>query len=163
MNRGNIIIRRARHGDLDALVNLLQALFSLEVDFTPDPARQRRGLALFLDGCGKHRCLMVAERAGEVVAMASIQTLLSTAEGGPVGLVEDVVVAEFHRGQGIGRDLMAALEDWARRHGLTRLQLLADRSNRAGRDFYTRRGWQTTQLICLRKHPAHRSAVSEGS
>ena len=151
MKAKNIVIRMAQRGDLDALVKLLEALFRLEPDFTPDPVRQRRGLTLFLDGCGKHRCLLVAETAGEVVAMASIQVLVSTAEGGLVGLVEDVVVAAAHRGRGVGRQLMTALADWAHRHGLSRLQLLADRENRAALEFYARLGWRPTQLICLRK------------
>jgi GNAT superfamily N-acetyltransferase len=151
MNTRAVIIRPARHSDLDTLVGLLAALFSLEADFTPDKEGQRRGLALMLDGCGKHRCLLVAEEAGEVVAMAAIQTLVSTAEGGPVGLVEDVVVAEARRGRGIGQALLKALDDWARQHGLTRLQLLADRHNRPAIDFYTKAGWQPTQLICLRR------------
>jgi GNAT superfamily N-acetyltransferase len=151
MNQRAVIIRPAQHKDIDTLVGLLEALFSLEADFSPHPERQRRGLALMLDGCGKHRCLLVAETAGEVVAMASIQTLISTAQGGPVGLVEDVVVAKAWRGRGIGQQLMAAIGDWARRHGLTRLQLLADRHNRKALDFYAKAGWQATQLICLRE------------
>jgi GNAT superfamily N-acetyltransferase len=68
-----------------------------------------------------------------------------------VGLVEDVVVAERWRGRGIGQQLMTAIGDWARRHGLTRLQLLADRHNRKALDFYAKAGWQPTQLICLRE------------
>lgn len=126
-------------------------LFAIEADFTPEPERQRQGLMRFLDGCGKHRCMLVAEMENAVVGMASLQTLVSTAEGGWVGLVEDVVVHEAFRGRGIGRQLISALADWAVTHGLTRLQLLADRDNRAGLDFYRNIGWQDTRLICLRK------------
>jgi len=134
-------------------------LFAIEADFTPDPERQRQGLMRFLDGCGKHRCVLVAETEKVVVGMASLQTLISTAEGGWVGLVEDVVVREDYRGRGVGRSLMGAVTEWAVTHGLTRLQLLADRDNRAGLDFYRSIGWQDTQLICLRKtdlESAHR-------
>jgi hypothetical protein len=46
---------------------------------------------------------------------------------------------------------MAAISTWADRHGLTRLQLLADRNNRPALDFYARLGWRQTQLICLRR------------
>ena len=151
----SLAIRPAQPADLDALVTLLGLLFEIEADFTPDPDRQRRGLMRFLDGCGKHRCMLVAESAGEVIGMASVQTLISTAEGGWVGLVEDVVVREDRRGHGVGRRLMSAVIDWAVAHGLTRLQLLADRGNRPGLAFYRRIGWQNTQLVCLRKvHPS---------
>lgn len=159
MNSEGLTIRPAVLGDLDDLVQLLQALFALEEDFSPDPERQRLGLKLFLDGCGKHRCLLVAEDAqaaaanagGAVVAMASVQILISTAEGGPVGMVEDVVVRRDRRGRGVGRLLMAELSRWADQRGLKRLQLLADRHNRPALDFYAQMGWQPTELICLRR------------
>jgi len=151
MNTERLIIRPAAPDDLETMVGLLQALFAIEEDFVPDPDRQRQGLSRFLDGCGKHRCILVAETEGRVVAMATLQILISTAEGGAVGLVEDVVVREDRRGAGIGRRLMEALVDWAIDRKLTRLQLLADRTNFDGLDFYDRLGWLPTRLICLRK------------
>jgi ribosomal protein S18 acetylase RimI-like enzyme len=146
-------IRPARRSDLDAMVSLLQALFAIEEDFTPDPARQRQGLERLLDGCGTHRCILVAETEARVIAMATLQIMISTAQGGPVGLVEDVVVREECRGRGVGRRLMSALAAWGADHGLTRLQLLADRGNQPALDFYRRIGWQATQLVCLRHWP----------
>jgi ribosomal protein S18 acetylase RimI-like enzyme len=144
-------IRDARPDDLEALVALLEALFSIEEDFDVDEARQRRGLSMMLDGCGKHRCVKVAEADGRVVGMCSAQMLISTAMGGWGAMVEDMVVAAPHRGEGIGRQLMDAIVHWARARGLTRLQLLADRTNFSALDFYDRMGWHPTRLICLRR------------
>ena len=151
MDMASIRVRPAQLNDMDALVSLLQALFAIEDDFSPDPDRQRKGLTRFLDGCGKHRCILVADADGQVVGMATLQILISTAEGGPVGLVEDVAVRNAFRGRGIGRQLMDALAAWAAERGLTRLQLLADRDNQPALDFYGRIGWQPTRLICLRQ------------
>ena len=151
MDSKGLLIRPARQEDLEAMVALLQTLFAIEEDFVPDPGRQRRGLIRFLDGCGKHRCILVAEADEQVIAMATIQILISTAEGGPVGLVEDVVVREDGRGAGVGGRLMSALVDWAADRRLTRLQLLADRMNFNALDFYDRMGWLPTRMICLRK------------
>lgn len=151
MDTKALTIRPAVQGDLDAMVSLLQVLFAIEEDFTPDPERQRRGLIRFLDGCGKHRGILVAASGAEVIAMATIQILVSTAEGGPVGLVEDVVVHQDYRGCGVGRRLMNAVISWAQERGLTRLQLLADRTNFNALDFYDRIGWAPTRLICLRR------------
>ena len=50
-----------------------------------------------------------------------------------------------------GNTLLAELGAWAAGHGAQRLQLLADRDNAAGLDFYGKLGWQTTRLICLRR------------
>ncbi len=144
-------IRSAEEKDLPALTALLKALFSIEEDFVFDAEKQRRGLSLMLDGCGKHRRILVAELSGKVVGMCSAQILISTAEGREAVLVEDVVVREDYRGRGIGKALMNALAKWVRERGISRMQLLADRQNQAGIDFYRKQGWLVTQLICLRK------------
>lgn len=144
------VIRRAVRCDLEALVGLLQELFSIEEDFQCDEIRQRTGLTEMLRDDG-HCCVLVAEQDGCVIGMCTMQVLISTAEGGPVGLIEDMVVAQKFRRQGIGRKLLAAMETMACKQGLTRLQLLADRNNDSALDFYRKVGWKSTQLICLRK------------
>ncbi|MDA8100733.1 MAG: GNAT family N-acetyltransferase, partial [Nitrospiraceae bacterium] len=102
------------------------------------------GLQLCVEG------VWTTYQAGSVVGMATVQTLISTAEGGRVGVVEDVIVAATHRRKGIGCLLLAEIETWSRRKGLKRLQLLADRENLSAIDFYSRCGWSKTSLICLR-------------
>jgi GNAT superfamily N-acetyltransferase len=72
-------------------------------------------------------------------------------EGGAVGLLEDLIVAVDFRNQGIGAKLLGEAVKWAESHGLKRLQLLADKNNRPALSFYQQQGWQSTQLICLRK------------
>lgn len=144
-----VAIRPARPIDLDDLVKLLALLFAIEKDFAFDHGRQRQGLALLLDS--KAAVVLVAEAESRVIGMCSGQLTVSTAEGGPALLVEDVVVTSPWQGQGVGRQLLTALEQWAGARKIGRLQLLADRSNRAALDFYNKTGWQTTELICLRK------------
>ena len=95
-------IRNARLEDLDTLTMLLRQLFSIEADFAVNADWQRRGLSLMLDGCLKHRCVKVAEVEGVVVGMVTAQLLISTAEGGSVALVEDMVVDSRCRGRGTG-------------------------------------------------------------
>ena len=147
----DVKIRDALQDDLEELTALLQALFSIEADFTADVTRQHRGLSLMLDGCGKHRCVKVAQVNDRVVGMCTAQSLVSTAEGAMVALVEDMVVDAEYRGKGIGLKLMSAIEVWARKHGMPRMQLLADRTNFSALDFYDKLGWCPTQLICLRR------------
>ncbi len=145
-------IRFALESDLPHLVALLQDLFAVEADFQGDPAKQELGLRLLLKNPGCH--IWVAEEGGRIVGMCTLQVLISPAEGGRVGLIEDVVVSSDRRGFGVGRKLLAALETWAGEHGLNRLQLLADRDNPPALDFYRRLDWKKTQLIALRKYPS---------
>jgi ribosomal protein S18 acetylase RimI-like enzyme len=142
-------IRPATPADLPALADLLALLFALEPDFPIDRPRQLAGLALLLEHPGR-AAIFVAEQAGQVVGMVSVQTRLSTAEGGEAALLEDLVVHPECRRSGLGRALLAAVEPWCRRRGIRRLQLLADRENAQALEFYQRRGWETTRLIGLR-------------
>jgi len=144
-----VVIRPAMLEDLDGLVGLLSALFSLEDDFVADEERQRSGLEMMLNN-GRGRILTACAADGTVVGMCSGQLTISTAEGGPAVLVEDVVVHQDWRGQGIGARLLDEISKWAEENKAGRLQLLADRGNRPAIDFYTHLGWHETNLICLR-------------
>ena len=146
----NIKIRKADQSDIPQMCDLLTELFSVEADFIADPDRQARGLQLLLED--KNLSLVLVAAVGnEVVGMCSVQTLISTSEGSPVGLVEDVVVKSDHRGKGVGTALLSKIFAWCEGRGMTRVQLLADRDNREGLDFYASRGWTHTNLICMRK------------
>ncbi|MCG8615609.1 MAG: GNAT family N-acetyltransferase [Desulfobacterales bacterium] len=147
-----VTIRDANPNDIDHMLPLLEQLFSIEADFTFDPEVQRRGLALMLEGCGKHRAVKVAvAEDGRLVGMCTAQTRVSTAQGRVSAVVEDLVVDRNFRGQKIGQALMAAIHDWAKRRGITGLSLLADKHNTPGMAFYRSQGWESTDLVCLTK------------
>jgi GNAT superfamily N-acetyltransferase len=97
------------------------------------------------------RTILVAERRGARIGMVTAQLVVSTAEGAPSALVEDMVVDAAARGRGTGAALLRAIERWARERGATRLQLLADRENAPALAFYARSGWTATRLVCLRR------------
>jgi GNAT superfamily N-acetyltransferase len=142
-------IRVACARDIEPMCRLLGELFRIETDFRIDPARQRNGLRLLLEGGSA--IVLVAQAGADLVGMCSVQVLVSTAEGGAVGLLEDLVVSAPWRGQGIGSALLGAAEACARSRGLSRLQLLADRGNQAALGFYDRAGWQRSSMIMLRR------------
>jgi GNAT superfamily N-acetyltransferase len=149
-----IDIREAVSGDVDCLIPLLKELFSIEADFCFNEDLQRRGLTMMLEP-SENRCILIASAGNWIIGMASIQTLISTAEGGLSGIVEDVVVTSEWRGKGIGCCLLEAIEVWAHTKGLKRIHLLADATNTPALEFYRNSGWMTTQLICLRKTEIH--------
>jgi GNAT superfamily N-acetyltransferase len=150
-----ITIRRAAVGDVAGMGALLRELFAIEEDFTFDAARVEAGLRLLAEP-GERHCVLVAENAcggeGEnLVGMVSAQLLVSTAEGGLKALIEDLVVAEAARAQGVGRALLAAIEQWAAGAGVRRCDLLMDRYNEAAARFYDRNGWRATRLVARQK------------
>ena len=147
-----IRIERASNADVPALIELLAALFAIESDFSADRARQRRGLELLLAQPDDRAVLLVARsKDGAAVGMASAQLVISTAEGAPSAWIEDVIVQQAFRGQGIARLLLGGLLDWAQRHGATRAQLLADDANTPALAFYRHIYWEPTQLSAWRR------------
>ncbi len=145
-----IFYRPADSTDITHLVVLLEKLFTIEADFCFSAEKQERGLAMLLQSTSA--TILVAQEDCTIVGMVSGQLIVSTAEGGPALLVEDLIVETSRRGRGIGRQLLLHIGNWAYSQGASRLQLLADRDNHTGLRFYSVTGWQLTRLICLRKY-----------
>ena len=95
--------------------------------------------------------VFVAEKVDEIIGMCSVQTLISTAEGGPAGLLEDLIVRKDHRGNGIGTRLLSETLRWCDKKNISRLQLLRDADNGSALKFYGGNGWSSTRLVCMRK------------
>ncbi len=149
IQQGEITIRNATTADLGGMTSLLGELFSIESDFTPDVRRQRQGLASLM--ATKDATLLVAVEKKQIVGMCTLQPLISTAEGGTVGMVEDLVVSEKRRGRGIGAMLLTRIEEIARERQMSRLQLLTDLDNEQALEFYNKHQWERLNLIAMRR------------
>lgn len=136
--------------DLDAMAALLRELFTLESDFTPQRAKQLAALRWILEHPDQGR-LFVARDDAAVVGMANAQIGISTAEGGPVLVLEDVIVAAGQRGRGLGRRLVEHVLAWAATEGMRRVTLLADKENAAALKFYERLGFEESAMVVRRK------------
>lgn len=146
----DIAVDFATAGDVEAMADLLAELFTLESDFRPERAKQLAGLRRILDRPESGR-LFVLRVADKVAGMANALIVTSTAEGGPVLLLEDVIVARTYRGGGLGRRLVEHVLDWAAAQGMTRVTLLADRDNAQALAFYRRLGFADSAMTVLRK------------
>lgn len=141
-------IRIAQKSDIPSMVNLLSELFAIEADFEINPDKQQRGLELLFES--NQAVIFVAEINQQIIGMCSVQILVSTAQGSKVGLIEDVIISKVYQNQGIGKQLLDFVKNWAFQQHLTRLQLLADKNNQSALGFYQKNAWQSTQLIALR-------------
>jgi len=145
----NVVIRPARTDDLSSMTSLLSELFTIETDFSPDIRRQRQGLADLMANAAAS--ILVAVMDNRIVGMCSLQPLISTAEGGTVGMIEDLVVSAAFRRQGIGLALLKNIEQLAQQKNMHRLQLLTNRNNAAALSFYEKFGWHLTHMVAMRK------------
>lgn len=140
----------ATSADIDAMADLLHELFTLESDFKPQRERQLAALRRILDHPDRGR-LFVLRDAGRVVGMANALISISTAEGGPVLILEDVIVAAGHRGRGLGRRLIEHVLAWAATEGMSRVTLLADRDNASALRFYRTLGFEESAMVVRRR------------
>ena len=92
----------------------------------------------------------MADLLGKLFALIGI----STAEGGLVLILEDVILAAGHRGAGHGRRLVEHVLFWAAHEGMSRVTLLANRNNAAALAFYERLGFEESALVVRRKRLA---------
>ena len=146
----NAAIEFASAKDLPAMADLLAELFTLEADFQPDREKQLAGLKLILDNPALGR-LFVLKVDGNITGMANALITISTAEGGRVLLLEDVIVKAEYRGAGLGRQLVEHVLAWASAKGMSRVTLLADKDNASALGFYQRLGFLLSAMTVLRR------------
>jgi GNAT superfamily N-acetyltransferase len=146
MQKNIIEIENAKEAEIPALITLLNALFSIEVDFEANSDKQALGLAMLLSMPDRAVVKVARNERQQVIGMVSAQLVISTAQGTPSAWVEDMVVDASYRGCGIGKRLLDAAREWAIQHGASRMQLLVDTANQPALDFYEHLGWETTQL-----------------
>lgn len=139
----------ASNADLSAMVALLGALFAQEHDFRPQPEKQQRGLQMLLDNPAAGR-LFVLRQGREVRGMVNLLLTVSTAEGAPVGILEDLIIQADYRGRGLARLLVTEVLAWARREGLARVTLLTDHDNLRAQHFYASFGFAPSAMRVMR-------------
>jgi GNAT superfamily N-acetyltransferase len=149
-------IRAMRAADREAVIGLLWELNRHEatlqreqrLPFDRDESREA-AIACYERDCeraaAQDGALVVAEREGVVVAF--LCWIVETAEPfvrselRRYGYVVDLVVAEGHRGAGIGTLLLAEAELRSREHGLPRLAIGVLAGNEVARRAYDRFGF----------------------
>ena len=145
-----------------------------------DFAQDRMALSAFLEEADQRRLqqaqgaiqdgdsiVLVAEVNGRVVGWAVVQTRYREDLGwepdqdalffvsGENAYLENLEVAEFFRGQGIGRELLTAVEAEMRWRGRRALWLHAAEANYGACRFYEREGWHHERTV----YPAWRNGA----
>ena len=145
----NVVIEPATEADLDELSLLLGELFAQESDFRPDKDKQLRGLRLIFEQPSRGR-VFVLRRDGAIVGMINLLFTISTAEGGFVMLLEDLVVHKQYQGHGYGAKLLNYAIDFAKKKNFLRITLLTDRPENVAQEFFRRHGFVESSMVPMR-------------
>jgi GNAT superfamily N-acetyltransferase len=126
-------IRQAEFGDADEVARLAAEL-GMSFEFSAASFRENYPALLAEDGA----CLLLAVSGHESIGYLLGFRHLTFYANGPVGWVEEVVVRDQDRGQGIGRVLMDAFEQWAAAQGCALVAL----ATRRAAPFYLALGYE---------------------
>src|SRR2546423_11711466 len=145
----HVVIEPATAEDLDELSDLLGELFSERSDFRPDKEEQLRGLRLIFEQPNRGR-VFVLRRDNAIVGMINLLFTISTAEGGFVVLLEDLVVHKEFRGHGYGSKLLQYAIDFAKQKNFLRITLLTDRPELRSQSFFRKHGFYESPMLPMR-------------
>ncbi len=87
--------------------------------------------------------LLVGELGGQIACS------VMTGHDGHRGTVYYVAVAPAHRNKGLGRQVMAAAEEWLKQQGVWKLNLLVRADNEQACGFYRRLGYEVEPRLCM--------------
>jgi len=132
-----LLIRTPTADDAAALSGLVAQLgYPASADEMP-----RRLDAL---GVTKDAVVLVAEVDGAVVGVITCHVFATIHSTAPAALLTALVVAEQARGSGVGRQLVARVEEWARAKGAVRIAVTSGAQRAEAHAFYERVGYART-------------------
>ena len=143
-------VEMATLDDLPALTELVMGLFSTSGDFKPDREVQERGLRLILEQPSRGR-IAVVRNNDQIFGMVNMLFTISTARGGFVIMMEDVVIHPHHRGQGYGTMLLDHVVEYAKQKNFLRITLLTDRISAESQEFFRKQGFEYSNMIPMRR------------
>ena len=144
------VVETATIDDLQPLTELVMELLEHSGDFTPDRAQQERGLRLILEQPSRGRIFVVRNHE-RIFGMVNLLFTISTARGGFVILMEDVVIHPDHRGQGYGSMLLKHVFDFAEQKDFRRITLLTDKISGESQSFFMKHGFEYSNMIPMRR------------
>jgi ribosomal protein S18 acetylase RimI-like enzyme len=153
VSRLRIRVRAARSGDREFIERLGKRTVMDSVPFArrPNPLSVLANYDRLLEIVeGQSHIGLIAEEDGTRAGfLLMLDGMPDEVTGEPQAFIAYMAVEPSSRGKGIGRALLAAAEDEARRRGLPYISLMVTEDNAAARAIYERAGYVTERrLLC---------------
>ena len=117
----------------------------------PATADEMKRRILHLQSARDH-VVFVACSSDVVVAWIDVG-IIHHLQAEPRGEIGGLVVSEGHRNRGIGRQLLAKAEEWARQQGMAEMQVRSRITREDAHRFYRREGYQQTKTSAVFSKP----------
>lgn len=139
----------ANTNDLPELIEMLNDLFTQDIEFVPDMKKQKRGLEAIINNpwIGE---ILVIKGDSKILGMVSLLYSISTALGGKVAILEDMIIHQAFRGKGLGKELLSEAISFSKERNCLRLTLLTDFNNDVAIQFYQQAGFKKSEMIPMR-------------
>ncbi|HXC50045.1 MAG TPA: GNAT family N-acetyltransferase [Candidatus Limnocylindrales bacterium] len=136
-----IEIRPATLSDEEGALYLLEQLFEPPGGVPPDYTRRRSSTSFRWAVEQPNADILLAFDGDRAVGLTSVYADIQSLGFGPKCWLQDMVVDEKRRSEGIGGQLLAAAEDWATARGLTHIELSSNSRRADAHRFYERAGF----------------------
>lgn len=144
-----LVVEEAKLSDIERLIDLLTVLFSKEAEFIPNPDVQRAGLRMILEDVTVGSILVLKDEQ-HIIGMVSLLWTISTALGGRVAFLEDMIIEPSWQGKGGGTLLVEYAIAYAKQFTCKRITLLSDLDNDDAHRFYKRFGFTNSVMQPMR-------------
>ena len=115
------------------------AELTTQLGYPTGPAETTERISVLLARPDDHAALVV-EEDGRAVAWVHV-AIYTSLESGRVATIGGLVVDEGHRSSGIGAELLAAAEEWARQNGAAKMVVRSRVTRERAHRFYEREGY----------------------
>ena len=139
-------IVEAIESDLPAIIVLLEELSSdLERSHDLDQQQLLANCQVLLHDPRAH--ILLAKDGTKTIGLITFSTRTTALHLAPSALIDELVVSEQYRGQGIGGELLEAAIEECRRLGCCEMEVGTESSNRKARDFYRKHGFEEEAIL----------------
>jgi GNAT superfamily N-acetyltransferase len=142
-------LRQATPADLESLLALVQEYYAYDqIDF--EEPRQRKALAGLLEHPALGQ-IWLLEDGGQPFGYAVLTYGYAMESGGRDALLDELYLREAYRSQGLGSQVLAFVESFCRKEGLTGLYLVVERQNLRAQSVYRRRNYVESDRLIFGK------------
>ena len=159
--RTTVKIRQAAEADIDQVLALFHEFHEFHVRGVPDRLRiphpyddtaARETLLSILHNT--EAALFVAEEGGRLLGLAEVYLRQDTPHPAAIdyeyGYLQSLIVTASMRRRGLGRQLVAAAEQWSREHGASEMRLACWEFAEGPLPFYEALGYRTMKRTLVR-------------